>query len=118
MGLATGDPSPMWILTTRGFLSVVAHREEPGCVLVRARRREDLEALREQLPDLELREDRAADYRWRTTLTRESWAAALARLAGQIDYDNFKSAVARRQGAERAAPYGRVWAELRSLQGD
>ena len=32
----------MWLLTTRGFFSVVAHRNEPDAVLVRARARIDL----------------------------------------------------------------------------
>lgn len=44
------------------------------------------------------------------------WVAAVAQLAGEIDYDNFKSAVARNQGQVRASVYGRVWGELLSLQ--
>jgi hypothetical protein len=36
----------MWLVTTQGFYSVVAHRGDPDRVLVRARVREDLEALR------------------------------------------------------------------------
>ena len=81
----------MWVATTQGFYSVVAHRDEPDKLLVRARTREDIETLREQIP-------------------------ALAQLVTDLDYDNFKNAVAERQGAERAALYGVVWRELLRLQ--
>jgi len=64
----------MWVLTTRGFYSVVADRAE--------------------------------------------WLAALAQLVTLIDYDNFKDAVAVRQGSERSLLYGRVWSILRGLQRD
>ena len=106
----------MWLLTTQGFYSVVAHRDDPDKLLVRARTRGDIEALREQIPTLEPFEDRSADYRHRAVVTRAEWLVALAQLVTELDYDNFKSAVAEHQGAERAALYGAVWSELRRLQ--
>ena len=36
----------MWIFTTQGFYSAVEHREDPDRLIVRARTREDIEALR------------------------------------------------------------------------
>jgi hypothetical protein len=106
----------MWLLTTQGFYSVVAHRDDPDKLLVRTRTRDDIEALREQIPSLEPFEDRCADYRHRAIVTRAEWVAALAELVGEIGYDNFKDAVAARQGSERAALYGVLWRELRRLQ--
>ena len=106
----------MWIVTTQGFYSVVADRDDPDRVLVRARVREDLEALKRQIPDLEIFEDRDADYRWRARVSREDWSHAAAQLAREIDYPNFKNEVAKRQGHERAGVYGRVWSELFGLQ--
>ena len=108
----------MWLFTTQGFYSVVAHRRDSDRLLVRARAREDLEALREQIPGLRITSDREADYRWRTVVSRAEWVAAVAILAASIDYDNFKAAVAERQGAERHRVYQRVWGELLSLQRD
>ena len=108
----------MWLFTTQGFYSVVAHRRDPDKLLVRGRAREDLEALREQIPELRIFSDESADYRWRAVVTRAEWVAALAQLATEIDYDNFKSAVAERQGHERSRLYGHVWGELLSLQRD
>jgi hypothetical protein len=100
----------VWLLTTRGFYSVVAHPHDPALVLVRARAREDLEALHELLGGLEISETPQRDYRWRAAVSRSAWSAALVLLAGEIDYPNFKAAVATRQGAERAHIYGNIWA--------
>lgn len=108
----------MWLMTSQGFYSVVAHRGDASLVVVRSRTREDLLALRTQIPKLELWEDASADYRWRAKVTREDWRAAVADLAAAIDYGNFKTEVARRQGARRAAAYERVWSTLRALQED
>ena len=106
----------MWLFTTQGFYSVVAHRRDPDKVLVRARAREDLEFLREQIRKLRIYSDLSADYRWRAIATRAEWVAALAQLASEIDYDNFKSAVSVRLGYERSRVYEHVWGELLSLQ--
>ena len=106
----------MWVMTTQGFYSAVAHRDEPENVIVRARTRDDIEALREQIPDIEPFEDPSADYRHRAIVSKAEWVAALADLAAEIDYDNFKNAVARAQGAERSHVYGAVWSTLLPLQ--
>ena len=106
----------MWLVTTQGFYSVVAHRDDPDTLIVRGRSRDDLEALRKQVPGLEPFEDPAADYRYRAYVSRAEWLAAVAQLTCDVDYDNFKSAVATRQGAARAQIYGSVWADLLALQ--
>ncbi len=106
----------MWLVTTQGFYSVVAHRDDADKLLVRGRVREDLEALKKQIPGLRVFTDRTADYHWRAVVTRAEWTAALALLAEEIEYDNFKGAVAELQGHERARIYSHVWGELLSLQ--
>lgn len=107
----------MWLLTSIGFFSVVAHRDEPNTVLIRARRREDLEALRRgYLPDIEILENAGSDYAFRAFVERYEWEYACQRLAADIDYPNFKDAVAERQGTERAALYARLWESLHELQ--
>ena len=108
----------MWLFTTQGFYSVVAHRDEPSKVLVRTRSREDLDALRQQIAGLELIEDPSADYRYRAVVEREEWEVAASALVAAIDYPNFKSAVAERQGSRRAGFYGEVWRVMRELQDD
>ena len=107
----------MWLFTEIGFFSVVAHRDRPDTLLVRARAREDLEALRDRhLPDLELLENAGSDYRWRAFVGRADWERVAAALAAGIDYPNFKNAVAERQGHERAGCYHDVWAVMHRLQ--
>ena len=105
----------MWLLTTQGFYSVVEDRDDPRWLLVRARTRDDLEALGSQVEGLEVFETPEADYRWRTRLLREEWLAAVAQLAVAIDYPNFKDAVDARQGSRRASLYSKVWLVLRRL---
>jgi hypothetical protein len=107
----------MWIFTTIGFFSVVAHPGGADALMVRARVREDLVALRRGLlPDIEIERTPDRDYRYRTVVSREDWAHAAERLAAGIDYANFKDAVAERQGHDRAQRYGRVWSVMHALQ--
>ncbi len=106
----------MWLVTTQGFYSVVADRDDPHRVLVRARTRADIEALGEQIPDLDPFEDPEADYRWRAFIDRADWERAVVRLTEEIDYPNFKARVCECQGPERAARYEELWWKLRALQ--
>lgn len=107
----------MWILTTFGFFSVVSDSDDPERLLVRARVRADLEALRDQYLDgLEIVEGAGTDYRYRAYMSRADFERVAARLAADIDYSNFKNAVAKRQGSKRAHIYGEVWSTLYELQ--
>jgi len=106
----------VWLLTTQGFYSVVADRGDQRRVVVRARTRGDLEALRRQIADLEVEETPDADYRWRARVFDFEWVAAAAQLAHEVDYPNFKESVAERQGPRRASLYSSVWDVLRRLQ--
>jgi hypothetical protein len=110
----------MWLVTTRGFYSVVDKGDRPGHLCVRARVRADLENLFE-LESLavysgDVIETHNSDYRFRVYVTREDWVAAAVELAREIDYPNFKSAVKARQGQDRADAYLDVWQALYELQ--
>jgi hypothetical protein len=107
----------MWLLTSIGFYSVVAHRDNDETVLIRSRTREDLDQLRRRyLPDLEILENAGTDYRYRALLERSEWEHAAQKLAADVDYPNFKEAVGERQGPQRANLYARIWSALRELQ--
>ncbi len=110
----------MWLFTTSGFYSIV---EKPwdrktGTLTVRARVAADLDRLRaDALPALgPTVESPGADYRFRAQAPREAVALAMARLARDLDYDNFKSAVGRAQGREREHLYHGVWSAATKLQ--
>ena len=112
----------MWLVTDRGFYSVVDKGDREGHVCIRARVGTDLENLIE-LESLtgyagDVIETHNSDYRFRVYVTREDWVAAAADLARQIDYSNFKSVVAERQGHDRAHTYMDVWSDLNRLQRD
>lgn len=108
----------MWLVTTEGFYSAVAHRDLPGHVLIRARVKEDLRNLERVLPGVRRRifRDETADYPWRAVASAEEWSLAVARLSVEVDYDNFKSAVGNRQGHRRAGVYHGVWDALTRLE--
>jgi hypothetical protein len=109
----------MWILTTTGFFSIVQKPwDQPkGTLTIRSRVSADLEGLRAYIPEMsEIIESEDSDYRYRAVAKREAMMAVLATLVADIDYDNFKSEVASRQGYRRAAVYGDVWQVLDGLQ--
>lgn len=109
----------MWVITTRGFFSAVEKPEDraDGMLTVRARNKADIYALAQIIPGAEpYRLDSFTDYEWRLRCTAGEWATALARLALEIDYSNFKTAVGARQGKKRAGIYSRVWSALLSLE--
>jgi hypothetical protein len=106
----------MWIFTTAGFLSVVAHHDRPGDLLVRARVLEDLTAFCTATAAPAPLETPSRDYRWRTTVPATTFASYIAGQAEAIDYGNFKNAVAERQGSDRAHRYHDVWDVMFELQ--
>ena len=122
----------MWVFTKHGFYSAVCARQgdgkhgqpvDPNRIMVRARVREHLEALKKRFPNLlgqgEIREFVGTDYAYRLFVDKPAWSQVLAGLAEETDYDNFKSEVARHQGRAGAA-YGRslheVWSVMNRLQ--
>jgi len=122
----------MWIFTKHGFFSAVCARQgagepgqpvDPDRIMVRARVRKHLESLKERFPELlggcEVREFTDSDYAFRIFVAKAVWTEVMAGLAGETDYDNFKSEVARHQGREGAA-YGQtlhqVWSTMHRLQ--
>jgi hypothetical protein len=122
----------MWIFTKHGFFSAVCARKgngkhgqpvDPDRIMVRARVREHLDALKKRFPDLlgqcEIQGSAGTDYAYRLFVPKSAWVQVVAGLAEETDYDNFKSEVARHQGRAGAA-YERslheVWSVMHKLQ--
>jgi hypothetical protein len=122
----------MWIFTKHGFFSAVCARKgsgkhgqpvDPDRIMVRARVRDHLEALKRRFPALlgqsDIQESASTDYAYRLFVQKSAWAQALSALAEETHYDNFKSEVARHQGRAGAA-YERslheVWSVMHGLQ--
>jgi len=100
----------MWIYLNDAFLSIVAHRDDPGILLVRARRQGDIERA---FPAAAVKVTGAADYRFRAELPRQDVADALAAAVAGIGYPNFKASVAER---DRHQAYLRCWAAMSDWQ--
>ena len=80
----------MWIFTPTGFLSVVEHRDDSRCLIVRARAQEDLKGIAE-FPVQEIIEMPEADYRYRVEVARVTFAAYMRSQIAEINYPNFKA---------------------------
>jgi hypothetical protein len=122
----------MWLFTRHGFFSAVCARQgdgehgqpvDPERIMVRARVRAHLEALKKRFPSLLEQHDvqtfAGSDYAYRIFVAKSVWCQVLGELGRETDYDNFKSEVAHHQGSAGAA-YERalhdVWSVMYRLQ--
>ena len=104
----------MWIFTAAGFISAVQHRDDHNLVMIRARKREHLEAFCESDPEPpKILETPDADYRYRTTMKRHWFSAMLVAHADCLDYDNYKNAITDPELARCAHD---VWGDMLPLQ--
>lgn len=122
----------MWIFTKYGFFSTVCARKgngahgqpvDPDRIMVRARVRHHLDAIKERFPELlggcQIMEFPGTDYAFRLFVDKAAWCQVLADMAHEMDYDNFKSEIARLQGdgddAYESALH-KVWTVMHGLQ--
>jgi predicted small integral membrane protein len=121
----------MWIFTRYGFFSIACATSQDGTidaetVMVRSRLREHLVSLKARFPDTELgkaevQSSDLTDYRYRIVLTKTIWVAALAELATEQTWSNFKNETSRFSRAKKAAyayvdALHRVWDVMHGLQ--
>ena len=122
----------MWLFTQYGFFSAVCARKGDGSagnkvdterVMVRARLRGHLEGLKLRFPEdlggLEIMETPETDYRYRLFVDKAVWVRVLKLLGEELDYDNFKSKVARNLAAvgdEYHHSLHDVWDTMQRLQ--
>ena len=100
----------MWLCTSDSFLSVVADRDNPDRLLVRARIAGHIEQI---FPDAKVFTDNQADYLYRAFIHREVVAQVVAANIGKIDYDNFKDSV---KDQDLHSAYSRFWGIMEALQ--
>lgn len=105
----------MWVFSKSGFVSIVKHRTKYNTMLVRARVYNDLHNFRSLLgAPRDIVEMTDADYRFRMEASATDVCQAMAALARDIDYDNFKSAV--HGEPDRDGAYMDVWSAMAGLQ--
>ena len=120
----------MWLATIYGFFSVVcAHKDggksaeiNPNLLMIRARRKEHLQSLRERFPKqldaCEISETRNTDYRWRIICPKQVWAGCVKELVEEQTYPNFKSACEEPFGHQNPYPHAlhRIWSVMHEMQ--
>lgn len=82
----------MWVFLNDAFLSIVAHRDKPDVLLVRARFEGDLQRVFPDHAD-QVQRTPAADYLFRVEVPRDEVALMLALSATAIDAPNFKASI-------------------------
>lgn len=100
----------MWILSPKGFLSIVRKDCPPGHLLVRSRRRECLEAL---FPDADIVEGAGTDYQFRAAIPQVEVINVVSRELLEIDYSNHKNAT---EDDALHSAYSQVWSVMARLQ--
>ena len=80
----------MWLALSNGWLSIVAHRDKPECLLVRARNENHIESY---FPDADMYTDVDADYPYRADIHRDVVADVMTEYVYDIQYDNYKNSV-------------------------
>lgn len=104
----------MWIASKHGFISIVAHRDNPELYIFRAREKNDLSSLFEvQL----IQETPEADYAFRVFVPRKEALAVMAALLKGIDYPNFKSSIAQNpEQRHKLSAYHEIWGIMHQFQ--
>lgn len=81
----------MWLCFNNAFVSAVADRNDPGRLMVRARRREHLANLFGDEADIV--ENAGSDYKYRVFVDRSVLADIINKTLMNLKYDNFKNSV-------------------------
>lgn len=102
----------MWIFLSNSMLSIVADRNDPSMLLVRARRKGDIGRVFDGVKE---KVTRAADYRYRASVERERVSEVIARRVLSIAYENFKGST---REHHRHDAYMGVWLVMRRYQDD
>ena len=105
----------MWAMTKTGFISVVKDRDSDK-LLVRSRRKEDLERTFPSHAAEIVEKPFPADYRWRVAVPREVVAAAVAEAVQAIDYDSHVKEELAGDDDQRYRAYLGCWSALEQMQ--
>lgn len=107
----------MWIHSRYGHYSVVAHRDDPETLIVRARSHRELVDLLNLHPDVVDVGDLLVvptpenDYAYRAFVTRRTFADLLLALGEDVTYPSFKDAARERLGDGYYSYLTQVWSD-------
>lgn len=107
----------MWIMLDKGFISIVQHNDDADLLLVRARVGDDLRNVFGE--DIDVLEDTAADYLYRTVISRQRVAETLRDAVMGLDYSSHAKDVALQRSAPargRTDAYYDTWEAMAQMQ--
>lgn len=105
----------MWIFMSDAMLSIVADRNNPKRLLVRARKEIDIKRVFGS--SVKVKRTPKADYAFRVSLDRGIVLEQIGEHLANIEYDNFKDSVSKGDRARHNA-YLRCWYAMRDFQDD
>jgi hypothetical protein len=101
----------MWIFMNDSFVSIVADRDNPENLMVRARRKGDIE----RAFGVKGRFLQVSDYAYRASIPRQHVVDVIATNLHNVNYTNFKDSIPKRDHV-RHSFYLRVWAVMAEFQ--
>ena len=113
----------MWLYLKTGFYSIVYKAPcKADELLVRTRSKADIDKLRNLLKekyqvDAEVIDTPKADYAYRMRVPRKTFAAFMADIALELDYDNFKNTI-HANDYQRHDAYLKCWETMYAWQRD
>ena len=105
----------MWLFSSEGFISVVAHTEKPDTLLVRARDEGSLLSL-QGATGATLTHTPIADYPYRIEVLREAYAAWVLEEISRLTYTNYKSHMVQTRGHQFTEALHQVWATMHAIE--
>lgn len=102
----------MWLFTSRSFISIVQHRDNPDMLIVRGRVAGDVARFLGFVPEAEMI-DLTADYRYRITVARHIVADRLLKATQEITYPNFKDSI---KATWRKSAAMAIWSVMARVQ--
>jgi hypothetical protein len=100
----------MWICLNNAFFSIVHKDCAPDELLVRARRKGDIERV---FPDAKVERTVGNDYLFRARINRQAVAEIIGLEITGVNYSNFKNSV---RNDKLHSAYGRIWHVMADLQ--
>ena len=106
----------MWLMTDRGFVSLVEDRDDRDVLQVRARVKEDILGL---FPEVQVLDRPGGDYQFRARLSRSEVANVLAAKVMSLDYGSHAKDVALDRSEPNPARYRAyytTWSAMAEMQ--
>ena len=105
----------MWVFTETGFVSAVAHRDNPEILIVRSRDRHSIEPLA-LLGETNIVTGAGTDYPHRISCSRDQFTQWVDQNIVSMSYENFKSRVTQTRGHDFAHALMDVWSAMRKVE--